>query len=347
MDERLHRGGELVARRQRDLAVVGDPRPLGHAVVGDPRPLGQAVERLLDDPHRLLHLGQADREAVEVVALRADRDAELEVLVARVRHRLAQVPRVAGRAQQRAGDAERQQRLLVERARPAQPAQHDLVAVEQVAVLVDAVGHVHAELADLGLEPERDVLEDAADLDVARVHALARGHLEQVEDLLALAEAVPEHRDRAEVERARAQPHQVAHDPVELEVDDAQVLRALGHLEVEQRLDRPAERHRVEVVREVVHPLDDRDGLPVALVLGRLLDARVDVADDRLEVAHDLALERHQQAQHPVRRGVVRAHVEREQLLLGAVGLDWVLADGEVDALLLAAVLGQLGAHWV
>jgi len=41
------------------------------------------------------------------------------------------------------------------------------------------------------------------------VHPLARGHLEQVEDRLALAEAVPEHRDRAEIERARPEPHGV------------------------------------------------------------------------------------------------------------------------------------------
>ena len=175
-----------------------------------------------------------------------------------------------------------------------------------------------------------DVLDHAADLEVARVHALAGGHLEQVEQLLALAEAVPPDRDRAEVERARAEPHEVAHDAVQLEVDHAQVLRALGDLDLEQRLDRAAEGHRVEVVGEVVHPLDDGDDLPVALVLGGLLDAGVDVADDRLDVAQDLAVERDQQAQHAVRRRVVRADVERQQL--AAVLDDRVL--GERDALL-------------
>ena len=50
VDQRLHRGGELVARRQHVLAVVGDPRALG-----------QPVERLLDDPHRLAHLLQRGR----------------------------------------------------------------------------------------------------------------------------------------------------------------------------------------------------------------------------------------------------------------------------------------------
>src|ERR671930_164383 len=85
----------------------------------------------------------------------------------------------------------------------------------------DSIGHDPAEVAHALDEAARDVFDDAADLEVARVHALARGPLEEVEDRLALAEAVPEHRDRAEVERARAQPDEGAHDPVELVVDDA------------------------------------------------------------------------------------------------------------------------------
>ena len=94
----------------------------------------------------------------------------------------------------------------------------------------------------------------------------------------------------------------------------------LRHLDLEQRLDGAAERVRVEVVGEVVHPLDDGDGLPVALVLGGLLDAGVDVADDRLDVAHDLAVERDEQPQHAVGRRVVRADVERQQLAGRPVG---------------------------
>ena len=264
---------------------------------------------------------------------RADRDLEVEVLVGAVRRGLAQVPRVAGGAQQRPGHAVGEQRLLVERRDVAQPLQHDLVLHQDREELVDALGHDLRERADLLLPADRDVLEDAADLEVARVHALARGHLEQVEDLLAVAEAVPEHRDRAEVERGRAEPDQVRHDPVELHVDHAQVLRARRHLEVEDRLDRAAERHRVEVVGEVVHPLDDRDRLPVRLVLGGLLDPGVDVADHRLDVAHDLGLERRDQPQHAVRRRVVRAEVDRQQLL----GLR-VRDVGELDRLLHLAV---------
>jgi hypothetical protein len=147
------------------------------------------------------------------------------------------------------------------------------------------------------------------------VHPLAGGHLEHVEDLLPVAEAVPEHRHGPDVERAGPEPHEVRHDAVEFEVDDAQVLRPRRDVEADELLDGAAVGHRVEVVGEVVHPLDDGDDLPVVLVLGGLLDAGVDVADDRLHVPHDLALERAQQPQDAVRRGMVRAHVEREELV--------------------------------
>ena len=116
-----------MARGQRDLAVGRDVRALG-----------QAVERLVDDLHRLVDLSDAHGKAVVVVADRADRDLEVEVVVGAVRGGLAQVPRVAGGAQQRAGDAEAQQRLGVERAGAAQALQHDLVGVEDRAVLVGA-----------------------------------------------------------------------------------------------------------------------------------------------------------------------------------------------------------------
>ena len=228
------------------------------------------------------------------------------------------------------GHAEPQQRLGVQRAGAAQPLQHDLVGVQDRAVLISALGHHLQELAELCLEAVRDVLDHAAHLEVARVHPLPGGHLEQVEDQLALAQAVQEDRDRAEVERAGAEPDQVRGDAVQLEMDHAQVLAAGRDLDLEQRLDGGAVGHRVEVVGQVVHALDDRDDLPVGLVLGRLLDPRVHVADDRFDVAHDLPLERHQQAQHAVGGGVMRAEVERQQLLcgLGAFHCVDLLLDG-------------------
>ena len=222
---------------------------------------------------------------------------------------------MAGGPQQRPGHAQLECALLAENARALEPVHPDLVAVEQGLVLIEPGGHDLQELTRLLHEAGRDVLHHSAHLEVARVQALARGHLEQVEDQVAVAQPPPQHRDRAHVERAGGQGKQVRGDPVELEVDHAQVLGARRHVLAEQPLDGHHERHGVVVVGEVVHPLDERDDLPVLVVLAALLDAGVDVADDRLHVAHDLALEGGQQAQHAVGGRVMRTEVEREQLL--------------------------------
>src|SRR5947207_830183 len=77
----------------------------------------------------------------------------------------------------------------------------DLVPVDERLVLVDRLRHPVAEAAGLGEETARNVLGEASDLKVARVHARPGDELEQVEDLLSLAEAVPEHRDRSQLQR--------------------------------------------------------------------------------------------------------------------------------------------------
>ena len=81
-------------------------------------------------------------------------------------------------------------------------------------------------------------------------------------------------------------------------------------LEAEQLLDRQAERHAVGLRAQVVHPLDERDDLLPLLLLGRLLDAGVQVADGRRRRQDGLAVELEHQPQHAVRAGVLRPHVD-------------------------------------
>src|SRR5204863_90275 len=57
VDQRLHGGVQLLARREHDLAVVRDPRLPVHPI--------EPVQALLDDPHRLAHL--VDAHAVAVI----------------------------------------------------------------------------------------------------------------------------------------------------------------------------------------------------------------------------------------------------------------------------------------
>ena len=111
----------LLARQVRGEPDVGDQEALGLAelapvdvlgghgegppfVVHVDRAAGQLRERLLGDPHRLLHLGHADEVAVVVVAGLADRDLEVEPVVHPVGGRPPDVERHARGAEEGPGD---------------------------------------------------------------------------------------------------------------------------------------------------------------------------------------------------------------------------------------------------
>ena len=283
-------------------------------------PSGSASRHWSTIRARLDHLRHPHPVAVVVVADRADRDLEVHLRVGEVVEGLAQVPGLAGGAQQRPGHAQLQQPLAGDDRRPLwSAARKTSLRSSSASYWPTRIGISSAKRAALRLEAERDVLDHAADLEVAGVHPLPGRHLEEVEDLVALAEAVPEHRDRAEVERGGAEPDEVGVDPVELEEDRPQVLGAGRDLEVDQALDRAAVGLHLEEVGDVVHPLDEGDDLPVALVLAGLFDPGVDVADHRPQLAHHLAFEVDDEAQDAVGRRVVRPDVDGHDL---AVALD-------------------------
>mmetsp|Transcript_33103 Transcript_33103/g.77411 ORF Transcript_33103/g.77411 Transcript_33103/m.77411 type:complete len:312 (+) Transcript_33103:307-1242(+) len=94
VDERLHVALHLVARRRRELAVVGLDEPWL-----------EQVEALHDHMRRLAHLLNADEVAVKTITLGARRDLELELRINLIWLRLAQVPRHARAAQHHAGEA--------------------------------------------------------------------------------------------------------------------------------------------------------------------------------------------------------------------------------------------------
>ena len=83
----------------------------------------------------------------------------------------------------------------------------------------------------------------------------------------------------------------------------------------EELLDREHEHELVRLEGEVVDPLRVRDPLPVGLRLHVLLEAGVQVADHRLEPGDVLPVEVDDQPQDAVRRRVVRAEVDREDVL--------------------------------
>ena len=220
----------------------------------------------------------------------------------------------------RAGDAVLLAELRRQHADPFGPGQEDLVLGQQRLVLVDLARHLLDERSGPLDELVGQVAGDAAEADVARVHPDAGAEHEEVEDLLALAEAVDQRGEPgADVRAEGADGNQVAGDPAQLGDDDADVLGALRHFEAGQALDRqgvrPVGGHR----REVVHPVGQDGALDVGAGLAELLGGAVEVAHDRLDADDGLAVELHDEAEHPVGAGVLRPHVEGQ--LVWGIGL--------------------------
>ena len=100
-------------------------------------------------------------------------------------------------------------------------------------------------------------------------------------------------------------------DAGQLRHQHADVLGAERHLEAHQLLDREHEAVLHAHRRAVIEPVEVGQRLGVGLVLDQLLGAAVEQADVRVDALDDLAVELHDQAQHAVRRRVLRAEVDR------------------------------------
>jgi hypothetical protein len=142
------------------------------------------------------------------------------------------------------------------------------------------------------------------------VHPAAGDLLHDGLQLLALAERVEDRGDRAELQRVRAEEHQVVEHPVQLGQQGARPDRALGDLHAEQVLRGEDDAQLVGERGEPVVPVRQHDDLPVVADLEQLLRAAVHVPDDRLAGDDPLAVQGDPQPQHAVRRRVLRADVQ-------------------------------------
>ena len=169
-----------------------------------------------------------------------------------------------------------------------------------------------AELGDVLDQLDGQVLVHAAEAEVLGVHAAARGALVEHHQLLALLEAPQRRGERADVHGLRGDVEQMREQPADLGVEHADQLGALGHLQLEQLLDRQAEGMLLVHRRDVVEPVEVADRLHVRLVLDQLLGAAMQQADVRIDALDHLAVELQHQAQHAVRRGMLRPEVDVE-----------------------------------
>ena len=143
------------------------------------------------------------------------------------------------------------------------------------------------------------------------MHARAADRLVAVHQLFALAERVQEHRHRAEIERVRADPHQVIQDARDFVEQCTDVLRPHRRLDAEQRLDRAHVGVLVAHHRHVVEPVHVADRLVERLGLGQLFGTAMQQPDVRIGALDHFAVHLEHEAQHAVRRRMLRAEVDR------------------------------------
>jgi hypothetical protein len=142
------------------------------------------------------------------------------------------------------------------------------------------------------------------------VHARARHRLVDVEQVFTVAEGVQERTHGADVERVRAQPHQVVQQARDLVEHDADVLRADRRFDAEQLFDGQHVAVLVAHHRHVVEAVHVRDRLQVGARFAQLLGAAVQQADVRVGALDHFAVEFEHEAQHAVRCRVLRTKVQ-------------------------------------
>jgi len=102
----------------------------------------------------------------------------------------------------------------------------------------------------------------------------------------------------------------VAGHAIELARQDADVFRAARHLDVEQLLERHDAGPLAEQRADVLERVEVADRLVVVGVLAQLLDAPMQVAEDRVEIDDLLAVELEDHSEHAMGRRMLGSHVE-------------------------------------
>ena len=102
------------------------------------------------------------------------------------------------------------------------------------------------------------------------------------------------------------------HDAADLAIEHADQLAADRHVDAEQPLDREREGVLLVHRRDIVEPVEIGDRLQIGLGLDQLLGAAMQQADMRIDAVDDLAVELQHEAQHAVRRRMLRPEIDVE-----------------------------------
>src|SRR5262249_33393354 len=209
---------------------------------------------------------------------------ELVLVISSVGQGLADVPLHPACPQDGSRGAHGDRILRGQDADALRAAHPDAVFSQQLLVLVDLVFQVFREALNVFLELIVSLVLQTTDAEGVRREPRPAILLENLKNLLALAEAVENGRERADIERVRAEPEQVTGDALKLGEDRADHLGAGRRLDAHQLFNRLAIAQAVRNRGDIVHAVHIRRKLLIAAVLSNLLHAAVQVANDALGI---------------------------------------------------------------
>jgi hypothetical protein len=144
--------------------------------------------------------------------------------------------------------------------------------------------------------------------------------LEDVVDHLSLVEAVEEEGKGSGVEADRSVAEQMVADAGEFGDDRADHLAAGREVDAQQRLDGVMPGHVVGHRRDVVHPVGDGHVLVEREMFADFLEAGMQIAHLGHRIDHPLALELQHEPQGGVGRRMLRAEIQRPEVIFAAGG---------------------------
>ncbi len=160
---------------------------------------------------------------------------------------------------------------------------------------------------------------DATGTEIVGVQAGAAGALIEHHQLFTVLEAPDRRRQCADVHGLGRRVHDVRQDAADFREQHADQLTTLRHFEAQQLFDRQAEGVFLIHRRHVVETVEIRDILQVGARFHQLFGAAMQQANMRIDSFDHFTIEIEHKAQHTVRRGMLRAEIDRELAIIVAL----------------------------
>ncbi len=152
----------------------------------------------------------------------------------------------------------------------------------------------------------------ATNAEERRVHARARGTLIEHHELFALFETPERRRQRTDVHRLRGDVEKMRQNAADFAVQHADQLSTARHGNAEQLFRRKAEGMLLIHRRDVIEPVEVRNRLQIGLLFDQLFSTAMKQTNVRIDALDHLAVKLQHEAQHAVRRRMLRSEVDSE-----------------------------------